>query len=448
MNMKKNLSLKESIFVGSMLFGLFFGAGNLIFPIFMGQMAGKNMLIAAMGFLITAVGLPLLAVVALGRSKTSGVYEMCLCVNKPFSIAFTVALYLAIGPGCAIPRCATVPFTVGVEALIGNTDSKIALLIFSFLFFATVLWFALRSSKILLYVGKILNPIFLIFLVILCGKAILKPMDNFALIEPIGAYVNQSFTTGFLEGYNTLDALAGLAFGIIVINVIKGLGVEDNDDIAHNTMISGILCCVLMALIYIGMAYVGAQSRNVLGECANGGEVFGRIAKYYFGSFGAIIFAITAVIACLKTSIGLVSSCASTFNEMFPTVMSEKKWAICFTLVSFIIANFGLSQILSWSVPFLMLIYPIAIVLIVLSIFNKVFDNNKKVYNITIFCTLIPAILDFIVCLPFKSAFVDNVASIRNGIPLGSMGLGFVTFALVGFIISLIIVKMGKKGFS
>jgi len=214
--MKQKLSFKEYIYVASMLFGMFFGAGNLIFPVYMGQVAGRNMWAAVLGFLITGVGLPLLGVAALGISRSNGLFDLSHKVGRPYAFFFTCALYLTIGPFFAIPRCATTSFTVGLEQILPHDDkSWLYLLLFSLLFFAVTLVLSLRPGKILTYVGKVLTPCFLVFLAIMVFVTILHPTTSIGAVEPQGAYAAQPFFTGFLEGYNTMDALASLAFGIV-----------------------------------------------------------------------------------------------------------------------------------------------------------------------------------------------------------------------------------------
>ena len=310
-----------------MLFGLFFGAGNLIFPVYMGQMAGQHIWQAAAGFLITGVGMPLMGVAALGISRSSGLYEMGLKVSHGFSLVFTCLLYLTIGPFFAIPRCATTSFTVGLEQVLPQGNEKLYLLLFSLAFFAAVLFFALRPGKILVWVGKVLNPCFLLFLAVLIVSAMLHPTAAVADVVPEGKYAAQPFFTGFLEGYNTMDALASLAFGIIVVQVIRDLGVQEPGAIAGSTVRAGVMSCLLMALIYVAVAIVGAQSRGALPAAANGGVAFAQIARYYLGNTGLIVLAATVTLACLKTAVGLITGCAETFSALFKNGPSYKAWA-------------------------------------------------------------------------------------------------------------------------
>lgn len=435
----KKLSIQEIITVASMLFGLFFGAGNLIFPASMGQMSGTNMWPAAAGFLITGVGLPLLGVAALGISRENGLLGLSSRVSRKYGLLFTCLLYLTIGPFFAIPRCATVSFTVGIEQLLPQTDQTLALALFSLLFFAAVLFFSLRPGEILTWIGKVLNPLFLCFLAILIIRALSEPLGQIAEIAPSGTYITDAFATGLLEGYNTMDALAGLAFGIIVVNAIRSLGVSEPDEIAKSTVKAGLLSAMLMALIYVLVTMIGAQSRGSFAAAANGGEALAQIAEHYFGSIGALILAFTVTLACLKTAIGLITSCAETFVKLFPHGPGYHIWAIGFCLLSFLIANLGLNAIIACSMPVLMFLYPLAIVLILLTLFGKAFHDDRHVLRWTIGMTVIAAIYDLLRSLPaslLSALSLDQpIHWISDMVPLAAQGFGWIPLSLLGFLL-------------
>ena len=435
----KKLIIQEIITVASMLFGLFFGAGNLIFPASMGQMSGANMWPAAAGFLITGVGLPLLGVAALGISRENGLLGLSSRVSRKYGLLFTCLLYLTIGPFFAIPRCATVSFTVGIEQLLPQTDQTLALALFSLLFFAAVLFFSLRPGEILTWIGKVLNPLFLCFLAILIIRALSEPLGQIAEIAPSGTYITDAFATGLLEGYNTMDALAGLAFGIIVVNAIRSLGVSEPDEIAKSTVKAGLLSAMLMALIYVLVTMIGAQSRGSFAAAANGGEALAQIAEHYFGSIGALILAFTVTLACLKTAIGLITSCAETFVKLFPHGPGYHIWAIGFCLLSFLIANLGLNAIIACSMPVLMFLYPLAIVLILLTLFGKAFHDDRRVLRWTIGMTVIAAIYDLLRSLPaslLSALSLDQpIHWISDMVPLAAQGFGWIPLSLLGFLL-------------
>lgn len=179
-----------------MLFGMFFGAGNLIFPVSMGQQAGNHVWITTLGFLITGVGLPLLGVAALGISQSNGLFDLSSKAGRPYGMFFTCALYLTIGPFFAIPRCATTSYTVGLEQILPEGHAKLFLLLFSVAFFAVTLFFSLRPGKILTWIGKVLNPCFLLFLGILLVVALVSPGASISSVEPLGDYASQPFLKG------------------------------------------------------------------------------------------------------------------------------------------------------------------------------------------------------------------------------------------------------------
>lgn len=445
---KKKLSARDYVCIASMLFGMFFGAGNLIFPVQLGQNAGSNVWVATLGFLITGVGLPLLGVASLGMSRSNGLLDMSSKVGKPFGKFFTIALYLTIGPFFAIPRCAAVSFTIGFEQTLPLGDlAWLFLLLFSAVFFIAVLAFSLFPGKILTWIGKILNPTFLVFLGVLVIVAIVSPSAHVSDIAPVGDYVTKPFIQGFLDGYNTMDALASLAFGIVVVQVIRDLGVKEPASVAKSTAFSGIFSCLFMAFIYFAVTIVGTQSRGFTEIAENGGIALALIAKHYLGTAGLVILAATVTFCCLKTAVALVTSCAETFNGMFPK-LSYKTWAIVFSAVSFLIANLGLSLVIGISVPVLMFLYPLTIVLIVLVLFGNFFRNDRYVYGFTIGFTFIGAVYDFFASLAenFKltgfKAFLDTIGV---ALPLSKYGLGWIVPTAVGLVIGLIVYFVRKK---
>lgn len=446
--MNNKMTGKQYVLVASMLFGLFFGAGNLIFPIILGAKAGASLVPALLGMLVTAVGMPLLGIVALGVSRSSGLMKMSSRISKGYGYFFTCALYLTIGPFFAIPRCAATSFTMGIEPLVsGNTT--LAQAIFTTLFFAAVLYFALRPSNIMNSVGKYLNPIFLVCLGILVVAAMISPQDAVSEVPVSGGYADSAFATGFLQGYDTLDALASLAFGIIVINVIKGMGIDEPGEIAKSTIKAGVFSMILMTVIYALIALVGAQSYGLYADqladpSFNGGTAFALIARHYLGNAGMIVLALTVTFCCMKTAIGLVTSCANTFSEIFPHSLSYRNWAIAFTAFALLVSNIGLSKIISFSAPVLYFLYPLAIVLILMTIFGKLFGNARSVYVCGIGFTMIAAVLDLF-RVSGAEAVQGVVAWAEGWLPFYSMGLGWVVPGAVGVIVGLIVATIKKK---
>ncbi len=446
----RKLTTKQSIIVASTLFGMFFGAGNLIFPVHLGQLAGRNVWPSIIGFVITGVGIPILGVASIGATHSDGLQTLSSKVGKGYGYFFTCILYLTIGPFFAIPRCATTSFTTGVVPMLSNSSNEqIVLLLFSACFFAVVLFFSLRPNGITIWIGKIINPVFLVFLLVLIVVSMLNPSASVASVNPVAQYESGAFFNGFIEGYGTMDAIAGLAFGIIVVNVIRKMGISDDSDIAKGVLKSGIGTGILMALIYVLTIIMGTQSRGLFEVSENGGVALAQLSGHYLGSFGSIILAITITLACLKTAIGLITSCSETFEKMLPGKLSYSKWAILLTVISFLFSNFGLNTIITYSIPVLMFIYPLAITLIILALCENLFGKAQSVYRWVTGFAMGAAIFDFFKTLPagIQSAlFLDKLVELAAKVlPFFGIGLGWIVPSIIGCIIGLIRAKAQKN---
>ena len=447
--MKRKLSLKENILVASTLFGMFFGAGNLIFPVHLGQMAGNNSWPAIIGFIVTAVSIPILGVAAIGNTHSENLLEMSSKVSYKYGVFFTTALYLTIGPFFAIPRCATTSFTTGLAAMLPESTHTIAQLIFTAVFFTVVLICSWKPKNITLYIGKIINPVFLVFLAILVITALINPTAHMADIAPIENYQSGAFFNGFIEGYGTMDAIAGLAFGIVIIDVVRGLGIKDDDAVAKETIKSGVLTAILMGLIYALTIIMGAQSRGAFEVSENGGIALADISGYYFGTIGNVILALTVTFACLKTAIGLVTSCSEMFVKMFHRPFNYRGWVLVFSVFSFAVSNVGLTAIINYSIPVLMLLYPLAITIIAVALCEKAFGKSKYVYIWVTVGAFIAAIFDFLKTLPEGIQTALNIPALTEKVsgilPFFNLGLGWIVPSLIGLVIGLIITAIKKK---
>lgn len=453
MRMKeKQLSKNEYLFISSMLFGLFFGAGNLIFPVFVGQQSGQNLWIGNLGFLIAGVGLPFLGVIAIGLSKSRGVFDLASKVNRTYGIIFTMLLYLTIGPLFAGPRSATIPFEIGIAPHIKASQHSIWLLLFSILFFTIVWLLAVKPTKILVYVGKYLNPIFLCALAILLLFVFIKPMGNFSDFPATSSYQNGAFMSAFGQGYYTMDALAGLAFGIIIVDTIKDLGITNPKSITKGIIYSGSISVILMGVIYTCLAYLGATSLGVFPHSGNGGAILAQVAQRYFGQFGSFFLAAIIVVACIKTAIGVTSACAKTCVEIIGRG-SYKLYLTLGCVISCLIANVGLDQLITLSTPVLMLLYPLAIVLMIAACLeptlNKYDLKVSIIYKWLTVLTLFSAIFDGLNAMPISIknlAFAKNMLAFANHyLPLFNIGLSWIVPAALGLLMGLIFMIREKK---
>ena len=428
--------------VGLMLFALFFGAGNLIFPAFLGQQAGSNWLSAMSGFLLTGAGLPLLGVIAIGYSGSRDVQDLASRVTPWYGVAFAAVLYLAIGPLFATPRTATVTFEIGVTPFIGPEHKTVALAIFSAFFFGVTYWLSISPGKLVDRIGKVLTPALLATIAVLVGYAAFNPMGELQAAQ--GGFADKPFVTGVLEGYQTMDALASLVFAIIVIDAARALGVRNRAQLLATTTVAGAVAAACLAVVYLLIGYMGATSVAGLGLQENGAAVLSKTAQHYFGMGGNVLLSAIVFLACLSTAVGLIISCSEYFNRLLPAV-SYKTFVVIFTLVSMAFANKGLSGIISISVPVLMLLYPLTVVIILLAFLNNWFGGSRVVYVCTIFATLVVGVLD-----AWKAAFSfapETAALINSIFPLYDIGMGWLLPATAGFVLGLVLkTAIGKKG--
>ena len=433
----KTLSGKEVIVIGLMLFALFLGAGNMIFPPALGQAAGTNIWIATAGFLITGVGLPLLGVTAIALSGMD-LQSLASRIHPIFGIVFTITMYLAIGPFFGIPRTGTVAFEIGITPFLSDTlnQSGIALFIFTVVFFGVTYSLALNPSKLIDRIGKLLTPILLAIISILVIKSMITPMGSFQ--APNEAYKQSPFFKGFIEGYLTMDTIAALVFGIVVISAIKEKGVTNKKILAITTIKAGAIAAAGLMLVYVSLAYLGASSVEQIGFSTNGGEILASSSSYLFGSLGTLILGLAITFATLTTSVGLVSSCGTYFSKIIPK-LSYKTVIAIMSIFSMIIANVGLTQLLSITLPILVMIYPLAIVLIVLSFMHSLFSGRAEVYSGGLIGASFISILDGLNYAGFNVSMFTNYLS--DGLPLFNQGVGWVVPAIVGAFVGFVISK-------
>ncbi|WP_144553067.1 branched-chain amino acid transport system II carrier protein [Peribacillus simplex] len=435
--MTQKAPLSFIIVTGLMLFALFFGAGNLIFPAMLGQSAGTNLWSASLGFIITGVGLPFITILAFGFSGKNDVQSLASRAHPLFGIIFTVVLYLSLGPLFALPRTGSVSYEIGIKPFLSNDVGFLPLLIFTIIYFGIACLLSINPSKMLDIVGKILTPLLLIFIGILIVVAIINPMGE--IQSPVADYSDNSFFKGFKEGYLTMDTLAGFAFGIIVINAIKDKGITSRKEVLGFCMKAGLIAATLLVIVYASITYVGATSVEKLGQLGNGGDVLAQASNHFFGSAGAVLLGLIVIAACLTTSIGLITACATYFNKILPSV-SYKSYVVIFSVFSAAVANVGLTKLISITVPVLTALYPVAIVLIVLTFFHSFFKGKSEVYLGSLLLTAIISIMDGIVASGIKMESVSDLFT--QYLPLYSVGVGWVIPAIIGGVLGYMIYLM------
>ena len=435
--------LQKGMQVGLLLFGIFFGAGNLIFPPSLGFSSSNAFWPAIFGFIITGVGMPVIALI-MGTFNPGGFRaEMNRKISPLISLILLVIIYLAIGPMMAIPRTAATSFSVGIQPLTGEGAAPLA--IYTALYFIAAWWLSITPSKLLSRVGKVLTPIFAIMIVLLFVVGIFT-FTSTALPAPMGKYAASALGSGFIEGYNTLDTLASFAFCIIALNTLKQLGFSSEKEYYASVWSAGVSVAILMAFLYLGLGFLGnhfAIPGNVLADKSIniGAYILTQSSFQLFGSVGMWFLAIMVVITCFTTSVGLVASVSQFFADEFPQVSYKTYVTIC-SVLSFLLANLGLNQIIKVSLPLLLFVYPIAIAVVLLIIVNKFVDLSRLGMRLTVAVVAIIAIIDVL----HQVWQAPCATAIIMAIPLGDMGMAWLLPAIIGIIVSILLPQQKISG--
>lgn len=427
----KTLDKRNRILVGITLFSMFFGAGNLIFPPFLGAQAGGHTWQAFVGFVISAVCLPVLGVVAVTRS--GGLEQLASRVHPRFAYGYILLLYLAIGPCLAIPRTASTSFSIAVTPFWGNPESLWMMqLAYSLVFFALAARVAMHPEKLTEYLGKRLTPILLVLIGVVFAASVLHPAGPAA--APAALYESGAPLQGFLDGYQTMDTLAALNFGMIVAMNVRAKGVDDEAGVVHETICAGWIAGLVLLAVYGMLAYVGMVSSQTFAGAADGTETLTQMVWFLFGKAGAVILACIFVIACFNTCVGLFSCCGNYFAEIFPR-LSYKSWVYVFAAVSMVISNAGLGAILKFSAPALNAIYPLAILLIFLSCIHPWIRRYPGIYP---WSAAVCGTVSLLLMLEKNRVVIPGITQALHWIPGYSVGFGWVLPTVVAMGVGMI----------
>lgn len=437
------MNKKNILLLGFMLFSLFFGAGNLIFPPFLGMESGENFIPAIAGFISTAVFIPLLAVISVSLSN-NGLLAIGQRVNPLFGLIFTIVVYLSIGAFYGIPRASSVAYELGFVQVF-EVESSLTLFLFTVVFFGVTYLLSVDPKKMIDRLAQILTPALLLVLTVLFVKAFTTL--NYTEKHVSEKFASAPFLSGFLEGYYTMDAIAALAFGIVIINGLKTSGVTKKKDIIRGTTYAGMIAGVGLTIVYLSLSWIG-RVLTYNEPVENGAEILVLATDRLFSVGGNLLFGTIVLLACLTTCVGLINACASFFNEIFPT-FSYKQYVVVFVLIGLLITNLGLNTILSIATPLLVFVYPFAIVLILLSLVQYFIGESKKMYVYSMAVTTIFAVISV---LDFFNVRFEAVDSVLGIFPLYENGLGWVVptliVATVGYVIDLTKGKVLKNAAS
>lgn len=437
----QSLSPRQSIAVGITLFSMFFGAGNLILPPMLALQAGTSTVPAMIGFLVAGIGLPVLGIVAVALVGTAR--ELANRVHPLFSSIFVAAIYLAIGPCLAIPRTSSTAFEMLIPLFPQGAPIGTIRLVFSIVFFAVAYALAMHPGTLTKLLGRITGPALILLLVMVVGSSLVSPAG--VAQAPQAPYDSAAPIQGFLTGYQTMDLLASLTFGLVIAENIKGLGVSDSHGLMREISRAGIVAGILMALVYCGLAQVGASFGSVMPHATNGAALLTASATLHFGIAGTLIIAAIYLLACLNVCIGLISCCGTYFAETFGAAAPGAQtrvlgripyagWAAAFAIFSCVVSNVGLDAILTFSVPLLNALYPVSIVFVIMGMARRGCDRLPLTWPWAIGATTVVS-----VATALRDAFFAGIWLPFDALPLASLGFGWLLPALCGAVVGAIL---------
>lgn len=430
----KKISFKEILIIGLALFAMFFGAGNLIFPPSIGLIAGEKWKAALLGFSLTGIGLPILGVLAVTVSGGS-IQSLLNKVGPKFATFFSTLIIILIGPLLAIPRTGATAFELGIKPLFPSVHPILG----SVIFFGLTLLFTIKSSDIIDVIGKFLTPILLIMISAIIIKGILTPIGM-----PVNTPIAKPFSIGFENGYQTMDLLAAVVFGSIIADDIKNKGIISKKEQFKTVAQTGLIAGVGLSIVYGGLLYLGATGSSVFTQGMEKVSLTTNIINILMGSFGEIILSLCVYSACITTSIGLTATVGQFFNDLSNDKISYKTIVIISTLISIVISNIGVESIVTFADPILKIVYPIAIVLVIINVFDNLIEN-KKIYIGATIGTFCVSLIDGLSAMGVNTSVVGDFV---QNLPLADSGLGWLFPAILGILLTHLISQIKEKAFT
>ncbi|MGR3807047.1 branched-chain amino acid transport system II carrier protein [Pasteurella testudinis] len=427
------LSRKEIAVLGMMIFSLFLGAGNIIFPPMEGFQAGTNWLWAALGFILTGVIMPfitLLTVSVKGRGE-----ELSHDLPQWLEVAFWSILYLVIGSTFAMPRITNVAYEMAWQPL-NLFNGDYSHIVFAIAFNLIALLFMLGRSTMISSIGKFMAPLLLLLLAAVGFAVMTNPLSE--IIPPSHAYAdNSAVATGLVSGYQTMDVLSAMAFGGIVARALAVKGVAHKSAVLKYALSAGVVSVVLLAALYLCLFYLGATSAPVAQNASNGGQIFSAYVNQLFGKSGLLMMSAIVLLASLTTLVGVTSACADYFSQ-FHHRLNYKFFVILFSVATTVIAETGLTTLLRVTIPALLLIYPMAIILVVLQFLRPHLPNVRFSYRLTIAVVLLFSLCDSLNNLGWLPPQIDRLL---NYVPFYHLGLSWAVPALIALGLSVVLGK-------
>lgn len=433
--------LTDIMICGFALFAIFFGAGNLIFPPYLGVISGNNWGIANIAFLLSDPLLPILGVIVtalLGGQAT----DLGKRVSKHFSIIIGAISIILIGPLFAVPRTGATTHEIFVQSFVPSAPQWIT----SLIFFGLTLYIAIHSHTVIDAIGKYLTPILLVILLLVFIAAVVQPNAGFQTTTSAGL-----FSQSFKEGYQTMDALGAALMAGVVISDLTRRGYTEKKE-QHQMMFGvGIVSFILLALVYSSLTYAGATVSTVYDSTIQRPVLLISLIEQLLGSFGKVAMGIAVSFACLTTSVGLITTCGHYFSTLTNGKLEYKKIVVISVVISFLLSLLGVDALLQLAVPVLSAIYPMVIALIFLSIFDRYIVYNWTYTGAVVGAFFIGGIQAIHLFSQMQGGnFLSELAAWTNTLPLNQFGFEWLVPAIIGSVVFTVISKftgMGSKRF-
>ena len=427
----------DIIICGFALFAIFFGAGNLIFPPYLGVISGNNWGIANIAFLLSDPLLPILGVIVtalLGGQAT----DLGKRVSKHFSIIIGAISIILIGPLFAVPRTGATTHEIFVQSFVPSAPQWIT----SLIFFGLTLYIAIHSHTVIDAIGKYLTPILLFILLLVFIAAVVQPNASFQTTTSAGL-----FSQSFKEGYQTMDALGAALMAGVVISDLTRRGYTEKKE-QHQMMFGvGIVSFILLALVYSSLTYAGATVSRVYDSTIQRPALLIGLIEQLLGSFGKVAMGIAVSFACLTTSVGLITTCGHYFSTLTNGKLEYKKIVVVSVVISFLLSLLGVDALLQLAVPVLSAIYPMVIALIFLSIFDRYIVYNWTYTGAVVGAFFIGGIQAIHLFSQMQGGnFLSELAAWTNTLPLNQFGFEWLVPAIIGSVVFTVISKFTGMG--
>mgnify|MGYP005773203437 FL=1 len=421
--------MKDIVVIGFALFAMFFGAGNLIFPPYLGVISGTDWLIGFLGFVLADVGLALLAILAAAKCN-GNVTKIISRAGEKFSIVLGSAIMICLGPLLAIPRTAATTFEMGVQPLFEGFSPVLV----SVIFFIMTYILTIKPSKVVDIIGSILTPALLIGLGVLIIKGIITPIGEISQ----GAMIDDVFANGVGQGYQTMDALGAVALSTVIITAITDRGYKTSSEKISVAFKAGLVAGLGLCLVYGGLTFLGATVCSMYDIDASRTALMVDITSTLLGGPGKIVLSIIVTLACLTTSVGLVSATAQYFAKITDNKLKYEVTVTVVCIFSAIVSNFGVDSIIKFSGPILDMIYPATVVLVILTLFTD-YIKNDNVFKGATYTALLVSTLTIINNLGIVSL------PILSKLPFASLGFNWILPVLIGALIGNFIPSKAKN---